>query len=75
MSQGKTELLPVTASVSHRLLQGDKKPGDRWQQVKLQRAEWTRPHTVFALFGRVLYVSNLPQVRQTGSACDIVPIM
>ena len=44
-------------------LQGEvRKPGDRWQQVKLQRAEWSRPHTVFALFGRVLYVSNLPQV-------------
>ena len=37
-------------------------PGNRWQQIKLQRAEWTRPRSTQALFGRVLYVSNLPPV-------------
>ncbi|KAK9845951.1 hypothetical protein WJX81_006763 [Elliptochloris bilobata] len=31
----------------------------RWEQVKLQRAEWTMPRTVPGHFSRVLYLSNL----------------
>ena len=49
--------------------QGRRGPGDRWQQIKLQRAEWTRPRSLQALFGRVLYVSNLPQVA-AGLCCS-----
>ncbi|KAK9788864.1 hypothetical protein WJX73_005048 [Symbiochloris irregularis] len=34
-------------------------PFQRWEQVKLLRAEWSRPKTVQSLFSRVLYISNL----------------
>ena len=34
----------------------------RWEQVKLLRAEWSRPKTVHQLFSRVLYISNLKPV-------------
>ena len=35
----------------------------RWEQVKLQRAEWAMPRTVPSHFSRVLYLSNLKPVR------------
>ena len=54
-------------------LQDRRGPGNRWQQIKLQRAEWTRPRSTHALFGRVLYVSNLPPVsRRTSCACLVL---
>jgi hypothetical protein len=47
---------------------GEGKPGApavwaRWEQVKLQRAEWALPRTVPGHYSRVLYLSNLKPAR------------
>ena len=46
----------------------------RWEQVKLLRAEWSRPKTVPALFSRVLYISNLKPVRAPDFSSN-VPVL
>jgi len=35
----------------------------RWEQVKLQRAEWALPRSVPGHFSRILYLANLKPVR------------
>ena len=44
--------------------ESENKPGgQRWEPVKLLRAEWAHPRSVPALYSRVLYITNLPHVR------------
>ena len=40
----------------------NKPGGQRWEPVKLLRAEWAHPRSVPALYSRVLYITNLPLV-------------
>ncbi|KAK9840362.1 hypothetical protein WJX74_008327 [Apatococcus lobatus] len=41
--------------------ENESKPGgQRWEPVKLLRAEWAHPRSVPALYSRVLYITNLP---------------
>lgn len=47
--------------------------GQRWEQVKLLRAEWTRPKTVQQLFSRVLYISNLKPVWLSAEGTQHLP--
>ena len=43
-------------------MQDDTAGGQRWEPVKLLRAEWAHPRSVPALYSRVLYITNLPLV-------------
>lgn len=50
-------------AVQETVQENESKPGgQRWEPVKLLRAEWAHPRSVPALYSRVLYITNLPHV-------------